>query len=58
MMFLILPSPGSLETAWAGERRTREGREPSHVSPSEEAGVTMLGDREEQNLRVLLWEIK
>lgn len=33
LMLFILPSPGSLETVWAVERRTRENREPSHVSP-------------------------
>lgn len=43
LVFFILPSPGSLETVWAVERRTRENREPSHVSPSEEVAVVCWG---------------
>lgn len=43
LMFFILPSPSSLETVWAVEKRTRENREPSRVSPSEEAAVVRWG---------------
>lgn len=43
LMLFVLPSPGSLETVWAVERRTRESREPSHGSPREEEAVAGWG---------------
>lgn len=46
MVLFILPSPGSLEPVWAVERRTREKREPPHVSPGEEVAVLCWGTEE------------